>query len=391
MEHNSVYSPYFALWLRGECAAPEQHLLAWAHSQRLLPLLLWRAQQQEWNLPPSFARAARDARYREQAQQMLAESQLRALGTLALSLNIPVVLVKGASVAQAYPEPWMRPFSDIDLLVAETHLPVFLDALIDAGYGWIETMVGQRGWHLPPLAPKGAGLKIEVHTSLAREREQALFTFEQWRDALQPWALVPGLWLPDPVEHALYMVHHAVAHHELTLGLLPFADLKFWTQSWDLYAWQRLAAKSMLVGLHRAVGLALALTAWMWDTAWQAEIQQLFPSPSSEILITARRIVLGEGVQKLPRVWRDLPERNVRGMLRYLNLILLGDPDTRRALPWKERVKFYLHRPFQLVRNHAPTLWRLARGDRRTCQAWQVTRQLQQWMSDSEQDHTLVV
>lgn len=328
----------------------------------------------------------REARYREQARQTLAEGQLRALGALAQSLNIPVVLVKGASVARAYPEPWMRPYTDIDLLVAEAHLADFLAAMTAQDYTWMETVVGQRSWHAPPLAPKNTGVNVEVHTALAREREQALFTFEQWRDTLQPWTSAPGLRVPDPVDHAIYLVHHAVVHHELTLGLLLFADLHFWTQRWEIHAWQQLATKASSVGLRRATGLALALTAWVWDTAWTAEVQQLFPFPSDEVLRAAQYIVIGVDVQKMPGVWRDLTERNARGLLKYLSLILLGDPDTRRALPWKDRARFYLRRPFQLLRNHALTFWRLARGERRTRAAWQMQRQLQQWIRSSDQD-----
>ena len=377
-----VDTPYMALWQRGECRLPAHTLLAWAQAQRLLPLLLWRAQQAGWEFPATFVHAAQAARYHVQAQQVVAEQQLRALGAVAQKLQIPLVLVKGACVAHTYPETWLRPYVDIDLLIAEESLAALLPALRDEGYTWLDASTGQRGWHMPPLAPQTAGVKVEIHTALARERGRSLFTCEQWAAGLRPFDPFPGLWVPGPVEHALYLIHHAIVHHALTLGLLHFVDLKFWTQSWGEAEWQALVVQARTFDLHRATGLALALAAWAWDTPWPVEVQQLFPLPPDEILATAQRIVTGENVQKLPRVQRDLTERNLRGVLQYLALVLFGDPATRQALPRKEKIRFYLRRPFQLLSSHGPTLWRLARGEQRTRDAWQAQQRLHVWLDD---------
>lgn len=382
MDQAGVYAPYVALWRQGDCLLPERALLAWAQSQRLLPLLFWRAKKAGWTLPDALTRAAQNVRYREQAQQMLAEDQLRALGVLAQRLDIPLVLVKGACVARAYPETWLRPYNDIDLLIAEEHLPHFLSAVLDLGYTWLGALTGQRGWHLPPLAPKTTGLKLEVHTALARERGRSLFTFDQWTAGMRPFAPFPGLWIPAPVDHALYMIHHAIVHHELTLGFLPFIDLAYWTQSWEEAEWQALVDQAHAFDLHRTVGLSLALMAWVEDIEYPRKAQQLFPVPPDDILEAARRIVIGAGAQKMPHLQRDLPERNLRGLLKYLSLVLFGDPVTRQALPRGEKIRFYLRRPFQLLSNHGPTLWRLMRGERRTRDAWRVQQRLQTWLRD---------
>ncbi len=375
-------SPYLALWQHGHLLASERHLLAWAQAQRLLPLLLWRAQQAGWELPAAVVQAARAARYRVQAHHLLAEAQLRALGEVAQELRIPLVLVKGACVAHAYPETWLRSYNDIDLLIAEENLVVFLPLVFDLGYTWLEAATGQRGWHLPPLTPQSAGLKLEVHTALAREKGRDLFTCAQWSTGLRPFDPFPGLWIPDPVDHALYLIHHAVVHHALAMGLLHIVDLKFWTQAWGESEWQALETQARVLDLHRATGLALALAAWAWDTPWPAEVQQRFPVPPEAILTTTQRIVTGESVQKLPYVQRDLSERSLRGWIKYASLVLFGDPAVRQTLPRREKFRFYLHRPFQLLSNHGPTLWRLARGDRQTRDAWQVQQSLQTWLDD---------
>ncbi len=119
---------YLALWWHGEVRLPEEALIAWARSQRLLPLLGWRAQQEGWELPQSLTEAIRRTRMTVAIGQVLADRQLKALGEIAQELDIPIVLVKGAAAAEAYPEPWMRPYGDIDLLIAEADGGRLLDS-----------------------------------------------------------------------------------------------------------------------------------------------------------------------------------------------------------------------------------------------------------------------
>ena len=374
-------SPYLTLWWRGETVLPIEDLAAWTHGQRLLPLLAWRAARQDWALPAPLIEAARRVRYRTEASQVLAAQQLQSLSEIARRSEIPIVVVKGAVVAQTYPEPWMRPYADVDLLIPQSAVPALLDAVREAGYRVMADMLGDRGWHLPPLQPgDGAGLKLEIHTSLAHERGQDMFAYEAWAGGLRPWPAFPGLWLPDPVDHALYLIHHAAVHHGFTIGGLPLADLKFWTLCWDAVQWDQLAAKAEACDLQRAVGIFLALAAWFWREPWPPEVTARFPLPTPGVLATAQRIVTGELAQKMPFIWRDLSERNLRGVLAYANLVLFGDPALRQGLPLKEKVLFYLRRPFRLLRNHGPTLWRLVRGDRRTRNAWYTQQELQEWM-----------
>ena len=61
-----------ALWWRGELPQSPAQGIAWARGQRLLPLLLWRAEQQGWVLPEAVLQGARRAGYGVQARQLLA-------------------------------------------------------------------------------------------------------------------------------------------------------------------------------------------------------------------------------------------------------------------------------------------------------------------------------
>jgi hypothetical protein len=370
---------YMALWWRGEAVLPEAALLAWAAGQRVLPLLAWRAEQAGWTLPPTLAQAARKARYRTAARQALARDQLQTLSEVGQQVGAPAVLVKGAAVADVYPRPWMRPYHDIDLLLPQAATSAWVTALRERGY--TAKASGNRAAHLPPLWPPQAGLPLELHTSLSYQPDMPpAFTFERWRGHLRPLAGHPGLQVPDPVAHAAYLLYHAIGAHELTLGLLPLADFKFWMDGWSEVAWEALAREVAARELLRAARLGLALTAWCWDAPWPPVVADLLPAPPSDLLAMAQGIAMGELTQRLPHVDRDMPSRDLRGLLSYVRLVLLGDPAQRRDMPWQHQVGFYITRPFRLLKNHGPTLWRLVRGDARTQGAVRAQRRLQEWI-----------
>src|SRR3954468_22184128 len=74
-----------------------------------------------------------------------------------------LLLVKGPGVALDYPEPGMRPFGDLDLLVDDA--PAAQAALLAAGFGEIgEPALYQDIHHLRPLAWPGVPIVIELHS-----------------------------------------------------------------------------------------------------------------------------------------------------------------------------------------------------------------------------------
>ncbi|MFP4396189.1 MAG: hypothetical protein ACLFTI_13105, partial [Anaerolineales bacterium] len=172
--------------------------------------------------------------------------------------------------------------------------------------------------------------------------------------------------------------------HRLNIGLLSLADLKFWTAEWSETEWRALAARAEAARMIHVVGLALALAAWFWDEAWPSEVSMLFPSPPPEVMTTAQRVICGELVQRMPAVWRDLPSRDVRGVLSYARVVLFGDSPARRELQGWERVTFFLRRPFSLLKHHGPALWRLLTHEPDTQSAWTAQRQLYDWLTEHQ-------
>ncbi len=371
---------YLNLWWHGHADLPLEAQLSWLEGHRLTALLTHRAAQAGWKLPPLLQAAGRRARYQTAARQTLVTKQLTELGELAQQLDIPIISVKGLAVAQTYPDPALRLSNDIDILIPESAATTLTQALKAQGYTL--TVTGRRGWHLPPLHPPQAGLRVEVHTALFRAHGEVRFTYEEWQDTLIPWEEFPGLWLPDPAQHWVYLVAHAFVNHGLDTGLLPLADFKYWTAKWDRATWQRCAEIAAERKLSHAAGLALAMSAWFWNEPWAQEISTLFPTPSDSLLETAQNIAGGEMVRKLPRVWRDLDARDWRGWLRYINMVLLGDPAVRVGLSPTEKLLFYLRRPTALIREHGKDVWRLLRRSKSTNDSWHAQQELQTWLAE---------
>lgn len=136
----------------------------------------------------------------------------------------PAVLMKGPEAACSYPDPTLRPFRDLDLLVpsaAETHR-----ALLDAGFqpaGIPERYHGIH--HLQPLYAPGLPLLVEVH-----DRPKWIAGLPQPSREELLAATMPSRFAPDaalafePALHAIVLAAHSWAH--LPLGrLIHLLDL----------------------------------------------------------------------------------------------------------------------------------------------------------------------
>ncbi|MBN1259927.1 MAG: nucleotidyltransferase family protein [Anaerolineae bacterium] len=369
-----------AWWWSGKSDIPDSAFLAWARAHRLLALLPWRAKQKGWNLPEEIRRGAIRERFEEAARQALAHKQLEHLAHVAQTLSIPIACVKGPVVAARYPDPAQRSYNDLDLLVAPEDVARLLEALHEAGY---RTLVqGDRGLHLPPLIPAGQGYRLELHTALAHDRGRAFFTLAEVQEKLAPWNQYPGLLTLNAVTHLLYLIYHQTDHHQLSVGLGPLADVRFWTQDWEPGHWKTLHDAADTAGLSKSVGLTLALAAWFWNEPYPDAITVLFPQPRPDVLTLARQMVSGEMLARTPKFWRDLPDKSLKGWLSYAGLLLLGAPENRKNLTFAQRIGFYLRRPFMLIKHHGPTLWQLLRGERRSRAAWDAQQQLTSWLRE---------
>jgi hypothetical protein len=157
----------------------------------------------------------------------------------------PVLLIKGPDVARYYPEPLMRPFGDLDVIVPDA--AATQQQLVAAGFEEVgEPELYEDIHHLRPVATPGLPLVVEVHHSL------------KWVAGLEPPAAgelmraavpapcgVEGVLALPPAHHALALAAHAWAH--CPLGRV--GDLL------DVFLVARRADRAELERLARAWGL----------------------------------------------------------------------------------------------------------------------------------------
>ena len=112
-------------------------LLAAATLHRVRPLLGWRLRQSgelpSW--PTSVRQALVDAERGEAALEIVRRQELCRLLEAFAAADVPILLLKGAALAYSlYPEPWLRPREDTNLLVRAADAGRAGDVLASAGY-----------------------------------------------------------------------------------------------------------------------------------------------------------------------------------------------------------------------------------------------------------------
>lgn len=187
----------------------------------------------------------------------MATEMLRTVSTI---VDQEIVALKGVAVAQRYPDPALRPFGDLDLLVAD---PVRAQRQLTAA-GFRPVGGFQEGFfdghhHLPPLElPDRATIQIEIHSRAPWVNWCSPPSFLDLRSTAQP-AGIPGIWFPDRGDHALILCCHS--WHELPLRrLLDLVDISLLSEAIDSQALVDLARRhhvSKLWNLTQAVSNAL--------------------------------------------------------------------------------------------------------------------------------------
>jgi Uncharacterised nucleotidyltransferase len=162
------------------------------------------------DLPVSAAMVARE---RSAAASALAAPAI--LRRVRDAVDGPILLIKGPDVARYYPDPVMRPFGDLDLIVPDS--TVTQRQLLDAGFEEVGDPARYEDiHHLRPVASPGLPLAVEVHHAV------------KWVDGLRPPtagelldAAVPapvdleGILALPPAHHAVVLAAHAWSHRPL--------------------------------------------------------------------------------------------------------------------------------------------------------------------------------
>jgi len=204
------------LWKRVDAlvdAAPSLAAIE-AHGLSMLAAQRWRALGRE--VPSSLGERDRVTTARLLAVPILVERVRSAY-------DGPIVVVKGPEVASYYPNPGLRPFGDLDLLVPDA--AAAQAALERAEFVPVSDPDAYAGkYHRVPLALPGHPLHVELHQHPKWPRGLAPPTDALFRVAVRPQCGLEGVLAPPPAHHALVLAAHSWAHEPLR-RLLDLIDI----------------------------------------------------------------------------------------------------------------------------------------------------------------------
>lgn len=348
------------IWRQLSDPVDQSSFLEAAVRHRVRPLLAWQLRKRgEWQEWPHALRTPLHASERAEAAIEIARrgDLTMLLGALGAA-GIPVLLLKGAAFAYAlYPEPWLRPRQDTDLLISPNDVAKAGQVLERAGYQPVRAARGRLIAHQRLFVRHaGGGLRSEydLHWKPANPVALAdLVSFQELFDASQAVSIGDVLVARMPQDaHALLLacLHRAAHHHD--------SDDLLWLYDIHLLA-ERLTEKdaASLIDLsHRsgagavcARGLRLACD--RFATRLPATlVPSLEAAPAGGPALPAA--FLKSGVRRADLLIADLAVLPWRGRLRLLREHLFPPADYMLS----DR------RPARRLLLPAHYLWRILRG-----------------------------
>ena len=220
-----------------------------------VPFLARRLHQTGIRAPAPINEQMRTHLLRQAARNLTGQKQIfdaiRATGR-------PALLLKGADIAnRVYGNLGLRPMGDIDVLVRQEDVPLFVRHFVELGYSCTPAFHEQlfelrshRDLVFHPPAPHG--MRIELHWRLTHEDEDEDCGIDKegiWQRALQADKTVGNAYVMSPEDLLVYLCVH-LKHHAFDTSL---------TQLWDLA--ELLSASSMQFDWP---------TVWRRAQEWQA-------------------------------------------------------------------------------------------------------------------------
>ncbi|HSW01178.1 MAG TPA: nucleotidyltransferase family protein [Sedimentisphaerales bacterium] len=260
-----------------------------------------------------IGRAALSLAIRSQIRQIADEFQAHA---------VPAAVLKGADFAdRLYPDPSLRPFTDLDLLVPEQRVAEAEAAMSRLGYTPCEASMkyhggyGERSW----VRPNRREGTVEIHWNLVNSPTIRRGVSVAWEDLA--FEDGPGtddsLCRPTPPARLLIAAVHAAASHGFD-RLGPLHDVCLAARRCESPAdGQWLAQASRRTGAELSLAVSLALARRLFDEPACSRLQAAMRLPRRgawSLLLTPGVVLRGHRRLDSPRrqLFRELLKRRCR-------------------------------------------------------------------------------
>ncbi len=354
-----------------------QALLQAVLAEGVAPLLSFRLAEtgQVAMIPPAARAALRTACLNTWRNNQEIIKELQVLARHFSQAGIPVVVLKGACFALTiYPDPGLRPMSDLDLLIPREKLPRAVEIATRLGYSNTlpEAMPGLRDLLGHDIYLQRGGLSLELHHSLVADRVFRYAVPVDWFwTQTEPLASPPGynfenLAMLTPAAQMLYSAAHAMLQHGGQQAPLRwFYDLHLLVQHYgSRLDWDLLIAQAREFAWASALEAALAHTTACFATPIPACVRARLAEKTDrhQKLVAAKQV---KAATHTADEYRKIISLNWRGRFRLVQALLFPSPAYMR---WRYQLKagwalplYYLLRWGGILKDVFRTLFSAAR------------------------------
>ena len=318
------------------------HISELSRLHGLTPFLFYRTRQLGIQVPEKIRKEWLGYYLYQIAQDQKARSQIKELKEILDPAGVPFILLKGASaMLRLYPEPGLRTFCDLDMLIPADGVPQFKKAMTIAGYKPLSARNSPEDEellkfdaHLDPLS-KEEGIMIEAHLNiLGVKGDHSVANPDAWHGKEE--TNTDG----TNIGHlnAEHFIIHTLLHYSKHLSNEGFAEIKWFVDL--LYAvekrkidWPKIMDNAEQWGIQNDIvpGIATLNHHWHADIPIKIDVKPIH----LQTLIWGIKDRQKQFYAKLPtsyfeRFWkmRELPDATSQG--RYLVHLFFPTPENIR-------------------------------------------------------------
>jgi hypothetical protein len=352
---------------------------SWTHISELsklhgvTPFLFYRVRSLGISVPEKIMKEWLGIYLYQIAEEKKAHRQIKELKEVLDSEQIPMILLKGASaMLRLYPQPGLRTFVDLDILIPSDTVSRFKQTMMTAGYKPLsarnspeEEELQKFDSHLDPICKDGS-LMIESHLSILGAKGDHLAAlpeiWEEKEETNSDGIRVSHLNKEQFIVHTLLHSSRHLSYEGVT-EIKWLVDLLYSIKAWRI-DWSKVRDVTRKWSVENDIQPVMATL----NQYWQTDIP--LPGPSEPIALNT--LMLGikdrekEYYSKLPtgyikRLWeiRRLPD--ITSQIRYLFHLFFP---TRKNLRWRYNlssrwsiVPYYFFHPFFTLRKFLTGLW----------------------------------
>lgn len=331
-------------------------------------------------VPPAVMERLARLYYHQAAMNAQLYSELRKILEACARAAIPVLVLKGAAIAErVYGNIALRPMRDLDLLVRRKDLEATDRLLHELGYVPDESYRSAAWYrehhhHLAPYGTSDGRAAVELHHHILPPTAPVRIPIEDlWRRARPTIAGVRALIL-CPEDLLLHLCLNASFDHQFRLGLRPICDIsaviRYYGHKID---WRQVRHRACQWAVKKYVFLTLRLARDLVDVAVPEELlDSLQPEVfDPQVIVWATAQIFSDECQ-IPSLSSNLAQLCGHKRLREKAAVFLKSavPSPRvmarmyPASPDSKRI--YLYYPVrwrELLRQYGRSAWRLLRRD----------------------------